>query len=82
MVLSPDGYLIHFGAVGYSDYTKHKDPDRKQRYINRHSKESWGAKGIYTAGFWARWILWNEPTIAGSIKNTEKKFRIRIRLGR
>ena len=30
---------ISFGVSGYSDYTKHKDPDRKQRYIARHSKE-------------------------------------------
>ena len=34
---------IHFGAVGYSDYTKHKDPDRKDNYISRHKKnENWG----------------------------------------
>ena len=25
---------VHFGADGYSDYTIHKDPERKQRYIN------------------------------------------------
>ena len=34
---------IHFGVAGYSDYTKHKDPDRKDNYISRHKKnENWG----------------------------------------
>ncbi len=30
---------INFGAKGMSDYTIHKDPERKQRYIERHQKE-------------------------------------------
>ena len=28
-----------FGAKGYSDYTKHKDPERKERYTDRHKKK-------------------------------------------
>ena len=30
---------ISFGDSNYSDFTKHKDEDRKQRYIDRHSNE-------------------------------------------
>ena len=34
---------IHFGQAGASDFTKHKDPDRKDNYISRHKKnENWG----------------------------------------
>ena len=33
------GKIISFGAAGYSDYTLHKDPVRKQNYIKRHSNE-------------------------------------------
>lgn len=74
---------IHFGQEGYSDYTKHKDPERKERYIKRHRKrEKWGKSGIGTAGFWSRWILWNEPTLRGSIADTEERFGIDIRRGR
>tara|TARA_Y100000401_G_scaffold84568_1_gene69855 strand:+ start:1006 stop:1269 length:264 start_codon:yes stop_codon:yes gene_type:complete len=52
---------IHFGSKGMSDYTKHKDPIRKERYIKRHQKrENWNDPN--TAGFWSRWILWNKPT--------------------
>jgi hypothetical protein len=30
---------ISFGAKNYSDYTLHKDPERKQRYIDIHKKK-------------------------------------------
>lgn len=55
---------VSFGSAGMSDYTKHKDPERKQRYIKRHEKrERWGADGILTAGWWSRWLLWSEPSL-------------------
>jgi len=74
-----DGKTIHFGGAGYSDYTKHKDSERKRRYIARHkARENWGTSGIKTAGFWSRWILWNKPTLKDSISATESKFRIKI----
>lgn len=74
-----DGKTIHFGAKGMSDYTKHKDPERKARYIARHKgKEGWTKSSIKTAGFWSRWLLWGEPTLAKSISATEKKFKIKI----
>ncbi len=50
---------IHFGAKGYSDFTIHKDEERKDRYINRHKKtENWN--DFKTAGFYAKNILWNK----------------------
>lgn len=74
---------VHFGAEGYSDYTKHKDPERKQRYITRHKKrENWGKSGINTAGFWSRWLLWGEPTLTASKKAIEKKFGVKIIRGK
>jgi hypothetical protein len=71
---------IHFGASGYSDYTKHKDKERKSRYEARHkSNENWRKSGIKTAGFWAKWILWNKPSLSGSITNTSNKFNLTIK---
>ena len=71
---------VNFGANGYSDYTIHKDDKRKQRYINRHKgKENWGKSGIKTAGFWARWALWNKKTSATSLKDIESKFNVKIK---
>lgn len=64
---------VHFGAAGMSDYTIHKDKQRKQRYINRHSKnENWNDP--MTAGSLSRWILWNKPTLKDSITDYKKKF--------
>jgi hypothetical protein len=70
---------VNFGAKGYSDYTLHKDEDRMHRYENRHKKrENWKKSGIETAGFWSKWILWNKPSFNASIKDTEKRFNIKI----
>lgn len=30
--------MIHFGQNGYEDFTKHKDENRRQRYLNRATK--------------------------------------------
>ena len=32
----PDGRTVDFGARGYSDYTKHKNPSRMRSYVLRH----------------------------------------------
>ena len=71
---------VSFGAAGMSDFTKHKDPERKQRYLNRHKKnENWN--NPTTAGYLSRWILWNKPTITESIRDTNKRFKnINIKL--
>ena len=74
-IITSSGRKIYFGAKGYSDYTIHKDPERKQRYIERHKeKENWTKSGINTAGFWSRWLLWNKPTIETSYNDIKKRF--------
>jgi hypothetical protein len=73
------GEKVDFGAEGYSDLTMHRDPERQQAYIARHfPRENWNREGIKSAGFWSRWILWNKPSLDASIKDTEKRFNIRI----
>jgi hypothetical protein len=77
-VIGPYG-KIHFGDTGYSDYTIHRDPARKFRYITRHSKrEDW--TDLSKAGTWSRYILWNKPTLIGSVKDMEKLFNIKIKV--
>ena len=67
---------VSFGASGYSDFTKHKDEERKQRYIARHgakeSNQDW--KDYTKPSMWAKNILWNKPTIEASVKDTNKRF--------
>lgn len=63
----------HFGAAGMSDYTKHKDPARKQRYMNRHrATEDWSKP--MSAGALSRFILWNKPSLKASISDYKKRF--------
>ena len=74
-IITKSGRKILFGAVGYSDFTKHRDDDRKQRYINRHkNKENWTKSGIDTAGFWSRWLLWNKPSIKDSYNDIKNRY--------
>ena len=71
---------VHFGANGYSDFTIHKDPERMKRYDARHkTNENWTKIGIYTAGFWSKWILWSKPSLTQAINYTSKKFGIKIK---
>jgi flagellar biosynthesis GTPase FlhF len=78
-----DKKTIHFGASGMSDYTKHKDPERKNRYVTRHKKrENWGKSGIKTPGFWSRWLLWNKPSLGGSKKDISFRFGVVFKSGK
>ena len=65
---------VHFGASGYSDYTFNTHSDIKDRYIQRHKRnEDWN--DYNTAGFYAKHILWNKPTIQESVKDTNRNFK-------
>lgn len=71
-----DKKTIHFGASGMSDYTKHKDKERKQKYINRHKKrENWNKPD--TAGSLSRFILWGP---SGDIKKNIKYYKNKFNL--
>ena len=64
----------HFGDSSYSDFTKHKDEQRKQNYIKRHKKnEIWS--DVMSAGFLARHVLWEEPTVRGAVQKLNKRYQ-------
>ena len=66
---------VHFGATGYQDFTTSKDETRKASYLARHkTSENWTLDGVDTAGFWARWLLWNKATITASIRDIHQRF--------
>ena len=67
---------VSFGQKGASDFTKHKENDRKERYIDRHKKnEDWNKSGVKTAGFYSKHVLWNKPTLKESIDDINKRFK-------
>lgn len=51
--------FIHFGQLGYEDFTKHQDKERRERYLNRTSnmKGQW-RDDPYSANNLSREILW------------------------
>ena len=66
---------VKFGAIGYDDFTKTKDKEQKERYLNRHKKnENWDKSGIDTAGFWSKNLLWNKSTVTASLNDIKKKY--------
>ena len=73
-----DKKTIHFGAKLYEDYTIHRDDKRKKAYLARHKKDNFNNPNY--AGFYATNLLWNKPTLKESIKNTNEKYNLNIKL--
>lgn len=73
-----DGTLITqpFGQRGYSDYTKHNDPARKERYIARHKRMGEDWNDPTRAGTLSRYILWNKKTLKASIRDFKRRFHL------
>jgi len=58
-----NGKKIHFGHSAYEDFTTHKNPERRKRYLARAKKITDGNgkltwKNKNKANFWAIRILW------------------------
>jgi len=53
------GHWVHFGQMGYEDYTKHKDRSRRKNYLTRSAKirGNW-KRNPYSANNLSRRILW------------------------
>ncbi len=67
---------VSFGSKNASDFTLHKDLERKAKYIARHkSNETWDKSGIKTAGFYSRFVLWNKPTLQASVNDLNSKYK-------
>lgn len=69
-----DDTTTDFGATGYSDYTKHKDKDRRDNYIARH-KSDLETGDPRRAGYLSMFILWNKPSLESSIADYKRRLR-------
>lgn len=66
-----------FGAVGYTDYLKSKDPERRARYLERHGRgrENWNDPT--SAGSLSKHLLWGSTTVlAQNIRAFKSKFSL------
>ena len=67
---------VSFGQKMASDFTKHRNPDRKEADIARHKKnEDWTKSGAKAAGFYSKHVLWNKPSLKESIDDINKRFK-------
>lgn len=67
--------IVHFGAKGYSDYTLHKDKDRRENYRARHASGKTAAPD--TANALAYHLLWGDST---SLSENIKSYRLKYSL--
>jgi len=59
MVVTPDGKIVHFGQMGYEDYTKPKNKTRRKNYLkrSRRIKGNW-KKNKYSPNNLSIHLLW------------------------
>ena len=67
------GKKTKFGQFGADDFTITGDKEQRERYRARHRKDL-DTGDPTRAGFLSYYILWNLPTIQGSVKDFNKRF--------
>lgn len=66
---------VSFGAAGYSDYTQHKDKQRRENYRSRHKNDN--IQNPLSPGALSWYILWgNSTSIKENIKAYRSKFNV------
>lgn len=70
---------INFGSKNGFTFFDGANEQKRKSYIARHSKAGEDWNNPKTAGFWARWVLWERPSNVGKmlqkkgIKTIERK---------
>jgi len=75
-----DGKIVkqtHFGAEGMSDFTIHKDKERRKRYRNRHRKDL-DTGDFRRSGYLSWYVLWGDNSdLQTDIKDYKKRFKLK-----
>lgn len=74
-------YIRKFGAAGMSDFTIHKDRERRERYISRHKKDLKTGDPM-KPGYLSMYILWNKPTLKASLADYKRRLNVYNRTGK
>ena len=56
MVFNPDGKKVHFGQMGFQDFSKHLDLERRDRFVSRNKK--WKDAPMWTPAWLSFYLLW------------------------
>lgn len=76
-------YVVRHGGrvpVRLLTSTSRDDVQKKMLRVVSSDTESWGIRGIRSAGFWSRWLLWSFPDIRDAARFIEKTFRMKVDL--
>ena len=68
-------YIRKFGSQGMSDYTIHKDKERRERYISRHKKDL-RTNDPMKPGYLSMYILWNKPSLKSSLADYKRRLGV------
>lgn len=74
-------YKRKFGAAGMSDFTIHKDRERRERYISRHKKDLRTGDPM-KPGYLSMYILWNKPSVSASLADYKRRLSVYNRTGK
>ena len=74
-------YIRKFGSRGMSDFTIHKDKERRERYITRHKKDL-KTNDPMRPGYLSMYILWNKPSVSGSLADYKRRLNTYNRTGK
>lgn len=74
-------YTRKFGAAGMSDYTIHKDKERRERYISRHKKDL-RTNDPMKPGYLSMYILWNKPSVKASLADYKRRLNLFNKTGK
>jgi len=72
----------HGGIISYK-ISNENDASKLQLLmlqVTKSTKEDWTLNGIYTAGFWSRWLLWSAPSIKQAKQNIENMFHLKFKI--
>jgi hypothetical protein len=76
-------YLRRHGGVSAAEYARAREwpASRVHRHFHtrsKSSKEHW--TDPTTPGFWARWLLWSEPSLARAARRVQEVIGVAVRL--
>jgi len=74
-------YTRKLGAAGMSDYTIHKDKERRERYISRHKKDL-RTNDPMKPGYLSMYILWNKPSVKTSLADYKRRLNVYNKTGK
>ena len=74
-------YIRKFGATGMSDYTIHKDRERRERYISRHKKDL-KTNDPMKPGYLSMFILWNKSSLSASLADYKRRLNVYNKTGK